>query len=158
MGGGEKTAVLEFVRPQFCAHVRVLREAAGIVFGGGFPRSTLSRECRAAQRAIYFVQRELEQLGEGGNAAVVVCGRGTVDGAAFWLGPGDFFAAVDTSKERERSRYDAVIYLRTPHAGASYGNGNPPRTETAEVPAAIDDALFEALGWASIPVHRRGVQ
>ena len=141
--GAGKTAVLELVRRQFCAHVRVLPEAAGIVFGGGFPRSTLPRECRPAQRAIYFVQRELEQLDDGVNAAVVVCDRGTVDGAAYWPGPGDFFAAVGTSKEREMSRYDAVIHLRTPRAGAGYGNGNPLRTETAEMAATIDDALLK---------------
>jgi predicted ATPase len=142
--GAGKTAVLELVRRQFCLHVRVLPEAAGIVFGGGFPRSALQGECRAAQRAIYFVQRELEQLGEDANAAVVLCDRGTVDGAAYWPGPGDFFAGVDTSKEREMRRYDAVIHLRTPRAGAGYGNGNPLRTETAEMAASIDDALMRA--------------
>jgi predicted ATPase len=140
--GAGKTAVLELVRRQFCSHVRVLPEAAGIVFGGGFPRSTLAGERRAAQRAIFFVQRELEQLGEDANAAIVLCDRGTVDGAAYWPGPGDFFAAVDTTNEREMRRYDAVIHLRTPRAGAGYGNGNPLRTETAEMAAAIDDALL----------------
>ena len=36
--GAGKTAVLELIRQAFCVHVRVLSEAAGIVFGGGFPR------------------------------------------------------------------------------------------------------------------------
>lgn len=141
--GAGKTAVLELVRRQFCSHVRVLPEAAGIVFGGGFPRSTVPGDCRAAQRAIYFVQRELEHLGEDANAAVVVCDRGTIDSAAYWPGPGDFFAAVDSSKEREMSRYDAVIQLRTPRAGAGYGNDNPLRIETAAMAATIDDALLK---------------
>ena len=147
--GAGKTAVLELVRRQFCAHVQVLPEAAGIVFGGGFPRSTVPGERRAAQRAIYFVQRELEQLGDGANPAIVLCDRGTVDGAVYWPGPGDFFEAVGSTKEREMTRYDAVIHLRTPSSGAGYDNGNPLRTESAEMAAAIDEALLKL--WASHP-------
>ena len=37
--GAGKTAVLELSRLVFCEHVRTLPEAAGIVFGGRFPRS-----------------------------------------------------------------------------------------------------------------------
>jgi hypothetical protein len=36
--GAGKTAVLELIRQSFCDHVRVLQEAASLVFGGGFPR------------------------------------------------------------------------------------------------------------------------
>lgn len=36
--GAGKTALLELVRQSFCTHVKVLPEAASIVFGGGFPR------------------------------------------------------------------------------------------------------------------------
>ncbi len=36
--GAGKTAVLELLRKYFCKHVRVLPEAASILFGGGFPR------------------------------------------------------------------------------------------------------------------------
>jgi hypothetical protein len=147
--GAGKTAVLELVRRQFCSHVLVLPEAAGIVFGGGFPRSALPDERRAAQRAIYYVQRELEHLGESANPAIVLCDRGTVDGAVYWPGPGDFFEAVGSAKDREMSRYDAVIHLRTPSSGAGYDNGNPLRTESAEMAAAIDDALLTL--WAEHP-------
>ena len=58
--GAGKTAVLELIRLFFCVHVRTLPEAAGIVFGGGFPRSDRQVLRQAAQRAIYHVQRELE--------------------------------------------------------------------------------------------------
>ena len=63
--GTGKTAVLELVRQHFCEHVHVLREAAGIVFGGGFPHATEGDVLRAAQRAIFYVQRELEAAAEG---------------------------------------------------------------------------------------------
>ncbi len=85
--GAGKTAVLELVRQQFCTHVQVLPESAGIVFGGGFPRGAAQSHQSAAQRAIYFVQRELEHMADGMNTAIVLCDRGTVDGAAYWPGP-----------------------------------------------------------------------
>ena len=47
--GAGKTAVLELVRQEFCAHVQILPEAAGIVFGGGFPRTGSLEWRRSAQ-------------------------------------------------------------------------------------------------------------
>lgn len=85
--GAGKTAVLELIRQSFCAHVLVLPEAAGILFGGGFPREPDVAVQRAAQRAIFFVQRELESAADASDAAIVLCDRGTVDGAAYWPGP-----------------------------------------------------------------------
>jgi hypothetical protein len=50
--GAGKTALLELIRQSFCSHVKVLPEAASIVFGGGFPREDDPLCRRAAQRAI----------------------------------------------------------------------------------------------------------
>jgi hypothetical protein len=71
--GAGKTAVLELIRQSFCVHVKVLPEAAGIIFGGGFPRDEGVEQRRAAQRAIFYVQREVETATDAGNAAVVMC-------------------------------------------------------------------------------------
>ncbi|HET7500979.1 MAG TPA: hypothetical protein VFK02_08255 [Kofleriaceae bacterium] len=49
--------MLALVQQSLCQHLRVLPEAAGILFGGGFPREDGLDARRAAQRAIYFVQR-----------------------------------------------------------------------------------------------------
>jgi predicted ATPase len=147
--GAGKTAVLELVRRQFCAHVQVLPEAAGIVFGGGFPRGAAPSDRSAAQRAIFFVQRELEHMADAGNAAIVLCDRGTVDGAAYWPGPEDFWEGLGTTRAAEMRRYDAVIHLRTPPSGGGYNNGNPLRTETPDKAAEIDKAL-EAI-WEGHP-------
>jgi predicted ATPase len=84
--GAGKTAVLELVRQSFCAHVRVLTEAAGILFAGGFPRDRTPGTRRPAQRAIFHVQRELEAVADATNSAIVLCDRGTVDGVAYWTG------------------------------------------------------------------------
>jgi predicted ATPase len=140
--GAGKTAVLELVRQEFCAHVQVLPEAAGIVFGGGFPRTGSLNWLRAAQRAIFFVQAELENTGDADNAAIVLCDRGTVDGAAYWPGPDSFWESVGTTQERETSRYDAVIHLRTPTVHNGYNNENPLRIESASTAAEIDERLM----------------
>ncbi len=57
--GAGKTAVLELIGRAMCHHVHVLPESASIVFGGGFPREAREAVLRPAQRAIYYVQREL---------------------------------------------------------------------------------------------------
>ncbi len=148
--GAGKTALLELVRQAFCPHVRILPESAGVVFGGGFPREDDLVCQRAAQRAIYYVQRELEAAGDSHNAAIVLCDRGTVDGAAYWPGGlSDFFTALGTTPETEMARYDAVLHLRTPAGHNGYNHRNPLRTESAEVAAQIDARIAEV--WASHP-------
>ena len=133
--------MLEAIRQSFCIHVHVLPEAAGILFGGGFPRGDSIALRRAVQRAIFHVQQELETTGDIGNPAVVLCDRGTVDGAAYWPGPDDLWASVGTTLQEQLRRYDAVIHLRTPGAGSGYNHANPLRTESAQDAAAIDDRI-----------------
>ena len=88
--GAGKIAVLEMTRRSLCGHVVILPEAAGIDFGGGSPRLTSPPACRAAQHAIFCVQRQLERIHlEEGDAAVVLCDRGTLDGTAYWPGNRD---------------------------------------------------------------------
>lgn len=60
--GAGKTAVLEVVRRAFCKHIVVLPETATILFGGGFPRHDNDAGRRAAQDAIFHVQRALETM------------------------------------------------------------------------------------------------
>ena len=147
--GAGKTAVLELVRQHFCRHVHVLREAAGIVFGGGFPRAPEGSVMRPAQRAIFYVQRELEAAAEAVNPAIVLCDRGTVDGAAYWPGPDDLWSAVGTSLSDQLSRYDAVIHLRTPGQHDGYNHQNPLRVESAAQALLVDQRLIEV--WAQHP-------
>ena len=143
--GAGKTALLELIRQSFCSHVAVLPEAASIVFGGGFPRHSDAGCQRAAQRAIYHVQRQLENTGDSHNAAIVLCDRGTLDGLAYWPGaPGDFWAPLGSDREQEMVRYDAVIHLRTPTADLGYNHQNPLRTETAARAAEGDDLILRA--------------
>jgi predicted ATPase len=141
--GAGKTAVLEVARTAFCPHVVVLPEAAGIVWGGGFPRKPDGAARMAAQRAIFRVQRELERMvTDEGHAAVALCDRGTLDGLAYWRGsPAAYWSDVGSSREAELARYHAVIHLRTPNEG--YNRNNPLRTETVEEALAIDARIAE---------------
>lgn len=148
--GGGKTAVLELVRHAFCEHIAVLPEAATIVFGGGFLRSNEPPMRRAAQRAIFHVQREMERGAvELQRAAVVLCDRGTIDGAAYWPDATPFFTEVGSSLEAELQRYAAVIHLRTPGAARGYDHRNPLRIETAEAAHVLDAKIADA--WALHP-------
>ncbi len=141
--GAGKTAVLELVRWSFCEHVRVLPEAAGIVYGGGFPRNENEETRRASQRAIFHVQRELEAVGAIGAPPVVICDRGTVDGGAYWPGPLDLWTEVGTTLADEIARYDTVIHLRTPKPGTGYDQRNPLRIENAAEARVIDDRIAQ---------------
>lgn len=147
--GAGKTAVLELIRQSFCIHVKVLPEAASIIFGGGFPRGDELTLRQAAQRAIFYVQRELEASAESGNPAIVLCDRGTVDAAAYWPGPDEIWAAVGTTLADELRRYHAVIHLRTPSGEAGYNWQNPLRIESASEAAAIDARIARA--WEGHP-------
>lgn len=147
--GAGKTAVLELTRQSFCVHVKVLPEAAGVVFGGGFPREPGAGVRRAGQRAIFYVQRELEAAADADNAAIVLCDRGTVDGAAYWPGPESLWDSVASPREAELHRYDAVIHLRTPTRDGGYNQQNPLRIESAAEAAAVDQRIAEE--WAGHP-------
>lgn len=140
--GAGKTAALEMARRSLCRHVAILPEAASIVFGGGFPRLASPTARRAAQRAIFHVQKELEQLVvEDGRAALILCDRGTLDGLAYW--PDDeasYWREVGSSAERELARYAAVIHLQTPTESQGYVNGTL-RIESAAEARTIDEHI-----------------
>jgi len=147
--GAGKTAVLELMRRTFCKHVKVLPESAGIVFGGGFPRGAAPMVRRASQRAIFYIQRELEEAAHVDDVALVLCDRGTIDGLAYWPGPDDLWASVGTTLEDQLARYHMVIHLRTPSLVDGYNQQNPLRIESATEAHAIDVRIAEA--WARHP-------
>lgn len=149
--GAGKTALLEVVRRHFCHHVAVLPEAAGIVFGGGFPRERTPAGRRAAQCAIYHVQRQLERWAiESGHHAAVLCDRGTLDGLAYWPGSEQsYWDEVGSSHAAELARYAAVIHLRTPSEENGYDLSNPLRVESAHEAERIDQRIAEV--WSDHP-------
>lgn len=151
--GAGKTAILEAAKKILCHHTETLPESAGIIFGGGFWRRKSKIARKAAQRAIFHVQRQLESivLGES-TAALGLCDRGSLDSLAYWPGTEDeFFAEFKTDKLTEFKRYAAVIHLRTPDGENGYNRDNPIRVETAEEARLIDQRIAEI--WKGHPVY-----
>jgi predicted ATPase len=148
--GGGKTAVLEMARRYFCQHVAITPEAASIVFGGGFPRSDSTRGRRAAQRAIFHVQRELETVAlENHKTAVVLCDRGSIDGLAYWPGSRQsFFDEFGIDFEEELNRYAAVVHVEVPALAWGYEK-NRIRKENVLEAQQID--LRIARAWRGHP-------
>ncbi|MEZ4268748.1 MAG: ATP-binding protein [Myxococcota bacterium] len=149
--GAGKTAALELALHSFCSHVGVLPEAAGILFGGGFPRHDSAIGRRTAQRAIYHVERELEALALAETqVAIALCDRGTIDGLAYWPDPPEtYWEQFGTTRDDELARYTAVIHLRTPGVAQGYNHSNTLRTETAAEALRIDQRILDA--WAGHP-------
>jgi predicted ATPase len=148
--GAGKTALLEVARKELCQHVAFLPEAATILFAGGFPRGPSRPVTLAGQRAIFWVQHELEEaVRAGGSVATALCDRGCLDGLAYWPDHEEaFLASVGATREAVLARYAAVIHLRTP-APQHYNLSNPMRIETAENAQLIDERIEHA--WRDHP-------
>lgn len=149
--GAGKTAVLEMTKKVLCEHVAILPEAASIVFGGGFWRLPSPTARKAAQRAIYHIQRELEYITVHEKKwSMGLCDRGTLDGFAYWPdSEKQFWQETQTSENQEYKRYQAVIHLRTPSEESGYNRQNPLRTETANQALEIDQKIGRV--WARHP-------
>jgi predicted ATPase len=141
-----KTAVQQVAHEQFGDRLVLVPEAATLLFSGGFPLPTSDATRRAAQRAIFFVQRELEAAftAHAPADAVILCDRGTADGAAYWKGTPGFFEAVGSTREAEHARYHTVIRMAVPHAGAGYNLKNPTRKETPEQARDVAEGIERA--------------
>ncbi len=150
--GGGKTTAADLFRREIGERVVVVPEAATLLFAGGFPRSPEIHAKKSAQCAIYHVQRNLEDVQSAlFPERILLCDRGTIDGAAYW--PEDtsgFYEAVGTTEARELARYDAVIFFESAAVGGmGVEGGNPTRIETNAEAVELDHRL-RAL-WSKHP-------
>ncbi|HEX7477561.1 MAG TPA: AAA family ATPase [Polyangiales bacterium] len=142
--GGGKTTAADLFRRELGERVVVVPEAATLLFSGGFPRSNVAHARRSAQCAIYHVQTHLENVQSALYPdRILLCDRGTMDGAAYWPGePSGFFETVGSSEQRELERYDAVIFFESAAVGGiSIEGGNPIRIETNDEALELDRRL-----------------
>lgn len=147
--GAGKTTAIDLFRRELGESTVIVPEAGTILFAGGFPRSPLPGPRRAAQLAIYHTQCQLEAAqAEIFPRRILLCDRGTLDGAAYWPdGAEDFFAAVGTTLQTELARYDAVVFFETAAAGGiGIEGGNPIRNESLDQAVALDKRLHDV--WA----------
>lgn len=150
--GGGKTTAADLYRREIGEQVVVVPEAATILYTGGFPRQGNGGVRQATQRAIYNVQTNLEDAySVHYNSRVLLCDRGTIDGAAYWPGqPEEFFQDLKTNLEKELNRYDAVIFFETAAVGGiSIEGGNPIRTESLDEALKLDQKLKQL--WSKHP-------
>lgn len=143
--GGGKTTAADLFRREIGERVVVVPEAATMLFLGGFPRSDDLEVRKATQRAIYNVQVNLEDIQSSRfPGRILLCDRGTLDGAVYWPdSESDFLDVVAGSTvEQELARYDAVIFFETAAAGnMSIEGGNPTRTEDNARAVELDRRL-----------------
>lgn len=150
--GGGKTTAADLFRREIGPRLVVVPEVATLLFAGGFPRQVGDEARRSVQRAIYHVQRNLEDVQSASYPdRVLLCDRGTVDGAAYW--PPDhvgFFEHMGSSLEAELSRYHAVIFFESAAVGGlGIEGGNPTRIESLAEAAALNTRLYDL--WSRHP-------
>jgi len=150
--GGGKTTAADMFRREIGERIVVVPEAATMIFSGGFPRYEEVHAIHSVQRAIFHVQRNLEDV----QAAkypdrILLCDRGTIDGAAYWPGEAEsFYEAMGTSLEVELSRYDGVIFFESAAVGGlGIEGGNPARRESIAEAAKLDAQLRDI--WSKHP-------
>lgn len=150
--GGGKTTAADLFRREIGERVVIVPESATILWNGGFPRVLDGDGIKAVQRAIFHVQRNLEDVQSARYPdRILLCDRGTIDGAAYWPGsPDDYFAAVGTTLEDELARYDAVLFFESAAVGGiRIEGGNAARIEDIDEAVAIDDRLHTL--WSKHP-------
>jgi predicted ATPase len=151
--GGGKTTAADMLRREIGDRIVIVPEAATMLFSGGFPRCEEVEARKAAQRAIFHVQRNIEEVQSARYPGrVLLCDRGTVDGAAYWPSndPNEFFAELGTTLDLELRRYDAVLFFETAAVGDfSIETGNPVRIESNREAVALDTRMREL--WRAHP-------
>lgn len=147
---GGKTTLIEALQKDLMGKVSVVPEAASILYRGGFPRRASVAGKTHGQRAICYVQRELEDLIELENKGLaLVCDRGSLDSIAYWPSSADdFFHSLQTTRELELSRYQWVIHLDTADH-ESFDTSNPVRTENHK--EAVELNTLIKVAWNGHP-------
>lgn len=147
---GGKTTLIEALKKEFAGRLKVVPEAASILYKGGFPRVKSYDGLIHAQRAIYAVQREIEDLRcKLYPEALIVCDRGSLDALAYWPDtPEHFYRTMNTTAEAEVARYDWVIHLDTA-TEPDYDSSNEIRTETFHEALALNEKIKQS--WAVHP-------
>ncbi|USN47479.1 MAG: AAA family ATPase [Pseudobdellovibrionaceae bacterium] len=150
--GGGKTTAADLLRREIGDEIVIVPEAATMLFRGGFPRSHEPHAKRAAQRAIFHVQRNLEDVYSWlYSDRILLCDRGTVDSSVYWPQiDGDFFTSVGTTVTQELNRYSSVIFFESAAVGGlDIEGGNPVRTEDIAEAQELDRKLHGV--WSQHP-------
>jgi predicted ATPase len=120
-----KTSCLRAVRERFGEEVITVPETATLLLGSGFPPPGHERiPCSvdewipAFQGAILSIQQQVEasveRLARSCRVRLIVCDRGVLDGAAYWLGGREaFLHHFGLSLKECFARYRKVLHLQS---------------------------------------------
>jgi predicted ATPase len=150
--GGGKTTALDLFQRELKTAVKVVPEAATMLFGHGLDRETGNADGKLLQQSIYKMQISLEGIFRDFYAdRLLICDRGTLDGLAYWPdGEQSFLDSVGTTFEAELARYGAVIFFQTAAVhGEDVKSNNPYRTEDSRTAVALDEKLRQV--WSRHP-------
>jgi predicted ATPase len=151
--GAGKTTLWRTIATAHPVRVVAVPEVATLLFSHVFPGVQSPDERCAVQRAIFAVQRSVEQIYEGrlGADQVLWCDRGAPDGAGYWPhGHAHFFETMQTDWQAELARYDAVLFMESAAVGGlSIASGNTARTEDLATASALDERLKQV--WQAHP-------
>lgn len=149
---GGKTTLIEAIKKELGKEVTTVPEAASLLYRGGLPRAQNATSMAHVQRAIYFLQRELEGLVQDQSPTkTIVCDRGSLDGLAYWPDiKTSFFESLQTSAILEVQRYQWVLHLDTA-ASDAYETTNPLRTENYDEAWKLNEKIKKA--WSQHPRH-----
>ncbi|MGE3684316.1 MAG: ATP-binding protein [Bdellovibrionales bacterium] len=139
-----KTTVAEALVRTYPDKLALVPEGASILFRGGFPREDAPDSVVCQQRAIYYVQRELEELRRVQFPRhSLICDRGTLDGLAYWpKGEDEFFKQIRSLMTDEIVRYDWVLHLDT--ASQEFYESSSVRTESFIQAQSINERVKHA--------------
>jgi nicotinamide riboside kinase len=147
---GGKTTLIEALRKEFSGKIKIVPEAASILYKGGFPRLASYEGKYHAQKAIYSTQKELEDLRCKTNPdALIVCDRGSLDALAYWPDSAEhFFETMQTTRKDELARYSWIIHLDTAQE-PDYDTTNEIRTESFQEALLLNEKIKQA--WEGHP-------
>ena len=151
--GGGKTSVWKLLAAAHPERVVAVPEVATALFRHVFPQVESEAERCAVQRAIFQVQEQLEAFHAARcrSGQVLLCDRGTPDGAGYWPhGQQHFFEHMQTEWQVELARYDAVLFMESAAVGGlSIKSSNRTRIEDIETASALDQRLKQV--WQAHP-------
>lgn len=147
---GGKTTLIEFLKKEFGSKIKIVPEAASILYKGGFPRVKSYDGFLHAQKAIFATQKEIEDLRcKSHPQALIVCDRGSLDALAYWPDTeGHFFSTVNSNRARENARYTWVIHLDTA-TEPDYDTANEIRTESFQEALLLNEKIKKS--WEGHP-------
>ena len=154
--GAGKTVVSRAIAERFPDRVALVPESATQIYTRWQRRrdQLTHPERREVQRQIYALQlrQEAELAATTRPNQLLLLDRGTLDGACYWPdGVDDYWQHMNTTREAELGRYDAVIWLESCAALGLYDGDASNACRWENAPAAIEAGNLLKRVWAGHP-------